>query len=242
MGAKPPPAALLEATAELIAAGPGLTDQLDAGLRGLLRLLGADRADSGLVATSSPAYRPMRIAAGEDVPIVPFEVPTADPVVSAVLATGRPAMLADVRNDLATGPVRDLLVGTGTRTIVVRRLEHNSDGCGLVCIDWVDRCADLPAEALEMVDYFVTRIWSPLLLRAVVDPEPLRPDPLAALTTAERAIVELASAGLSYREIAARRRTSINTVGQQLRSARAKVGARNTAELCALIGPVQEAS
>lgn len=151
-------------------------------------------------------------------------------------------MLADVRDDLPGGPVRDLLVETGTRTIVVRRLEQNGDGCGLVCIDWVDRRADLPAEALELVDYFVSRIWSPLLLRAVADPEPAQPDPLARLSNAERGVVELAAAGLSYREIAARRDTSVNTVGQQLRSARAKVGARNTAKLCALIGPTSDPS
>ncbi|MGI9614846.1 MAG: hypothetical protein ACR2QO_18190 [Acidimicrobiales bacterium] len=61
-----------------------------------------------------------------------------------------------MRDDLAAGPVRDLLVGTGTQTIVVSRLEHHDDGYGLVCIDWVDRNADLPAEALELVDYFIS--------------------------------------------------------------------------------------
>lgn len=242
MATASPPAALLDITAEVIAAGPGLSDQLDAGLRGLLRLLGADRADVGLVAPSSPAYQPMRISAADGVPIVPFEAPTADPVIGTVMATAGPAVVADVRADLADGPVRDLLVGTGTRTIVVRRLEHNGDGCGLVCIDWVDRSADPPADALGLVDFFVSRIWSPLLLRAVADPEPVRIDPLVGLSEAERAVVDLAAAGLSYREIASHRGTSTNTVGQQLRSARSKVGARNTAELCALVGPAPEPS
>ena len=239
MGTAPPPAVLLEATADLIAVGPHLADQLDTGLRGLLRLLGADRGDTGFVTTTSPSYRPMHMVAAADVPIEPFEIPAVDPLVRAVLAAPETTMVSDVRDDLASGPVQDLLLGTGTRSIVVRRLDHHDDGYGLVCIDWVGRTADLPTEALELVDYFVSRIWSPLLLRSAAERPAAPPsDELSALSPAERAVVELAAAGLSYAAIAARRNTSINTVNQQLRSARRKLGARNTAELCALVGPL----
>ena len=236
MSLAPPPAALLEVTAEVVAAGPVVRAQFDAGLRGLIRLLGADRGDSDFVATASPSYRPSHLASAPDASVAPFEVPLDDPLVQSVLAAPAAFLITDVRDDLADGPVRDLLIDNRTRSIIVQRLGHNDDGCGLVCIDWVDREADVSTEAVELVDFFVTHIWTPLLLRAAVEgARTVRTDALATLTTAERAVADLAAAGLSYREIASCRATSINTVGQQLRSARGKVEARNTAELCALV-------
>lgn len=233
------PAALLDATVRLIEAGPAPADQLEAGLDGLVRLLDADRADAGFVSSTSTAYRPDRVVAVGDTAATPFEVSTDDPMLRAVLAGIGPVAVADVEADLATGAVRDLLVATATGSIVVRRLDHLEDGCGVVCIDWVDRRVELPAEALELVDYFVARIWSPLLARALATWTPPRPEhrtsPAIALTPSERDVVRLAASGLSYAQIAGARGSSTNTVGQQLRSARRKVGARNTAELCSLV-------
>lgn len=235
MGATP--AALLDATAELIAAGTDVGDQIEAGLRAILHLIDADRADAGLVGRASSAYRPLKIEVAAPVPATTFEVPVSDPLVQRVMRVDGTAFVADVGADLASGPVRDLLVGSDTRSVVVRRLDHHDDGYGLVCIDWVGRSADVPSDAVELVDHFVSRIWSPLLCRSVAEGSPRStPDPLAPLSAAERAVVDLAAAGYSYREIADRRHTSVNTVGQQLRAARRKVGARNTAELCRLAG------
>ena len=227
----------MEATADLIAVGCHVERQLDAGLTGLLQLLGADRGDAGFVGSVADPYRPARMAAMPDVATEPFEVAAGDPLVVAVMSTPEPMLVADVCADLTDGPVRDLLVGNGTRSILVRRLERHDDGCGLVCIDWTDRVPDVPTEALELVDYFVSRIWSPMLMRSVTERSPVAGGGvLAQLSAAERSVVELAATGLSYAEIAGRRQTSTNTVSQQLRSARAKTGARNTAELCGLLG------
>jgi DNA-binding CsgD family transcriptional regulator len=238
MGPARSPAALLDATVQLIEAGPDPMDQIEAGLFGLLDLLGADRGDAGFMTKESLSYRPARVAARGTASPSQFEVPASDPTVRAVLRASEPFLVADVRTGMATGPVQELLVRTGTRAIVVRRLDHLEDGGGMVCIDWVDRDADLPHEALELVDYFVARIWSPLLSRSVMGRRraPGRePDPLASLSVAERAVARLAAQGRSYKEIAGARHTSINTVSQQLRAARQKVGARNTVELCSLI-------
>jgi DNA-binding CsgD family transcriptional regulator len=58
----------------------------------------------------------------------------------------------------------------------------------------------------------------------------VRPFP-AILTAAERAVAELAGAGLSNREIARRRGCSVNTVSKQASSAYRKLGLRGRASL-----------
>ncbi len=231
------PTALLEATAELIEVGPDVGERFEVGLRALLRLLDADRADAGLLAPTSAAYRPVRIEAVADVPAEQFSVPAGDALIRQVMTLDDVAVVVDVDTEVASGPVRELLVGNDTQSVVVRRLEHHDDGFGLVCIDWVGRHAPDLDDRIELVDLFVERIWSPLLRRSLMEPpRPERPDPLAALTVAEREVVRLAALGLSYREIADRRGTSVNTVGHQLRSARRRLGARNTSELARLVG------
>lgn len=54
------------------------------------------------------------------------------------------------------------------------------------------------------------------------------------LSVAEFAIMKLASAGLSTKEIAVERRTSVNTVRQQRTTAKKKLGAKNQAHAAAL--------
>lgn len=56
---------------------------------------------------------------------------------------------------------------------------------------------------------------------------------LAVLTPAERAVAELVAEGCSNREIAARRGSSVNTVGNQLASIFAKVSVSSRHELVA---------
>jgi DNA-binding CsgD family transcriptional regulator len=235
MGATPAsPAALLEATATQIEAGSSPAAQLEVGLRSLLALVGADRGDVGVVAAGARAYRPDVQLSADASGTEPFEVPLTDPLVRSILATPEAVLVPEVAERLEGGPVRDLLVGSSTRSILVRRLDDHDDGCGLVCIDWVD----LAVEAVELVDWFVSRVWSPLLAKALAESRhPAPTSPLACLTAAERSVVELAASGCSYAEIADARRTSVNTVNQQLRSARHKAGVRNTAELCSLLAP-----
>jgi DNA-binding CsgD family transcriptional regulator len=52
-----------------------------------------------------------------------------------------------------------------------------------------------------------------------------------SLTAAERAVVRLATLGMSYKEIAAELHKSPNTVDNQLRKIRERLGVRNQIEL-----------
>ncbi|MDH3299921.1 MAG: helix-turn-helix transcriptional regulator [Acidimicrobiia bacterium] len=227
------PRALLELTASVLEASATARSPLEAGLRGLLDLVEADRADAGYVSPSIPWYQPVTVVARTDVDTDGFRVPISDPVVNGVLTAEASVFVADTAEQVPVGPVRTLLTGNNTWSIVVRRIDDEVDAFGIVCIDWVDRhVTDVDGDLLELIDYFVTRIWAPIL--RLHDGANAEPSPLGTLTAAEHEVVALAARGLTYGEIARERGTSINTVSQQLRAARLKVGARNTAELTSM--------
>jgi DNA-binding CsgD family transcriptional regulator len=79
----------------------------------------------------------------------------------------------------------------------------------------------------------VTRINSRLLLISVPVTPALESPETAALTKAERAVVDLALGGLSNAEIARRRRSSPRTVAGQLAAAYRKLGIGSRRELTA---------
>ena len=67
------------------------------------------------------------------------------------------------------------------------------------------------------------------------------PDGLQCLTPAERGVAKLVAEGLSYKEVARKLGRSFSTVDHQLRSIRAKLGARSTARLNVLLGRIMNA-
>ncbi len=164
-----------------------------------------------------------------------FRVPVNDPVVYGVLAGEAPVFVADTAEQIPVGPVRTLLTANKTTSMIVRRIDDEADAFGIVCLDWVDRHApDVDVDLLELIDHFVTRIWAPILRLHESEQYHRENSQLETLTAAEHEVVALAAQGLTYGEIARERGTSVNTVSQQLRAARLKVGARNTAELISL--------
>jgi DNA-binding NarL/FixJ family response regulator len=64
---------------------------------------------------------------------------------------------------------------------------------------------------------------------------PSSADKLAALTSSERAVAELAARGVSNRRIAELRETSLRTVANQLTSAYKKLGLTSRRELSVLL-------
>ncbi len=229
------PRALLELTASVLEASATANSPLEAGLRGLLELVEADRADGGYVSPWTLWYQPSSIVARTEVEVDRFRVPIDDPVVHGVLTTEASVFVNDTAEQIPPGPVRTLLMENRTRSMVVRRIDDESDAFGIVCIDWVDRKPDdVDHDLLELIDYFVTRIWSPILQLHESAHQHQESSPLETLTAAEHEVVALAAQGLTYGEIARERGTSVNTVSQQLRAARLKAGARNTAELTSM--------
>lgn len=73
-------------------------------------------------------------------------------------------------------------------------------------------------------------------LELVVIAMPVRRDPPPGLTPAEREVIHLVLDGLSNREIAAQRRTSVKTVANQLRCIYQRLGISSRYELAALLG------
>jgi len=84
----------------------------------------------------------------------------------------------------------------------------------------------------------VTRLGQELLFISV--DAPMAPassaDRLSALTPSERAVAELAAAGLSNRRIAELRAASLRTVANQLTSLYKKLGVTSRRELSAVLG------
>ncbi|MEE8603602.1 helix-turn-helix transcriptional regulator [Euzebya tangerina] len=224
---------LWEATTSVLEVGHDAGLVMRRGLEALCTLLAADRADGGHAHTGQTTYRPSWAVSVGDDPPSSFALPLDDQVLRQVLATPRTFVVHDVREELGSSTTGQVMTELGTRAMVVRRLERAGDGNGVICVDWVDRPAELDSLQVALVEEFVTKVLQPVLRQA--RSQPRHPDPLATLSDAESDVARLAAAGLTYREIADSRGTSINTVGHQLAAARRKLGVANTAALCRVI-------
>jgi DNA-binding CsgD family transcriptional regulator len=97
----------------------------------------------------------------------------------------------------------------------------------MVCIDDTLTERQWPLSDINYLDQFSQRFLAPILDTF----EDVRAPRASVLTSAEIAVVELAVRGFTYKEIANALGKATNTVDNQLRSARAKLGARNQVEL-----------
>lgn len=229
-----PSVVLWDATAAVLEAGPDPDRILESALDSMRALLGANRADGGFVRGPGDSYRPRRVVTDGSTPAVFFELSTDDELITRVLATDRAFSVGDVLADISDCSTRSMLAETDTHAIVVRRLERNGDAFGLICLDWVGAARTATADELDLVDLFVSAVLSPVLAMARTVTLHEEPPALPELSAAELDAVRLAGEGLSYHHIALALDKSVNTVSHQLASARRKVGARNTAELCTL--------
>jgi DNA-binding CsgD family transcriptional regulator len=227
-----PSAVLWDATAAILEVGPDPDRVLESALDSMRGLLGANRADGGFVRAPGDSYRPRRVVTDGSTPAVFFELSTDDELISRVLATDRAFAVGDVLADIGDCPTRSMLAETDTHAIVTRRLERHGDAFGLICLDWVGAARKATADELELVDLFVSAVLSPVLAMAGTVTPHEEPPSHSRLSAAELEVVRLAGEGLSYQHIAFVLDKSVNTVSHQLASARRKVGARNTAELC----------
>lgn len=72
------------------------------------------------------------------------------------------------------------------------------------------------------------------LAGAVTGRRPRRPAGVAGLSLIERDVLELASRGKSYKEIAAARSVSVDTIRAELQLIRVRLGAASTTEAVAI--------
>ena len=221
-------------TVAVLDAAAARRDVLDVALDELCRVLGADRADAGMVPSCAAAYVPAwQVAPGGQT--ATFAVAGGDAVIAGVLASELAVTVADVEHEMALGSCRDAMLRIGTRSVLARRFEAAGTP-GLICFDWTTTAHHADDDELELVDQFCRDVLEPVLHLAAVDARGKSPPPIELLTPGERQVVRLAAAGLSYRQIAAELDRSVSTIDHQLLSARRRVGARNTAQLVRLLG------
>jgi DNA-binding CsgD family transcriptional regulator len=110
---------------------------------------------------------------------------------------------------------------------MARRLEYGNRSFGIICIDQTEERRRWGESDLTYLDQFVLGLLSPILAES----RSCQSQSRGSLTPAERAVVRLASLGMSYKEIAKELRKSPNTVDNQLRKIREKLGVSNQIEL-----------
>ena len=98
----------------------------------------------------------------------------------------------------------------------------------IICVDDTEEARRWEDRDHAYLNRFVNSFLAPILYecRAMQTQAAIGP-----LTDAEKAVVRLASIGLTYKQIARRLGKSPNTVDNQLRRIRAKLGVHNQVEL-----------
>jgi DNA-binding CsgD family transcriptional regulator len=195
-------------------------------LTSLLDRFGATRADFGYGSPAKSHYVPTAIATVTDLKVPHFEgaLPNQMQQVQEVWQSSHPVVIS-----IPSHPtMRTLWVDLGLRSKLARRVEVDGSVFGLLCIDDTDQVRTWETADVEYLNSFVLDFLGPILCAQMRAAKPALP---AQLTSAEIAVVRLAAAGLSYKEIARRIGKSRNTIDNQLRSARTKLNVRNQVEL-----------
>ncbi|MEL6185959.1 MAG: LuxR C-terminal-related transcriptional regulator [Myxococcota bacterium] len=122
-------------------------------------------------------------------------------------------------------------VETRLAMLIVPVRRGTSEAIGLLCLHRLGRESDWSEHARTYLEGFAKEVLNPLLGQ-------VRPgdgdEPTPGLSPAELEAVRLVARGYSHKEVAHALNKSVRTVGHQIRSARAKVGAGNQAELIRL--------
>jgi DNA-binding CsgD family transcriptional regulator len=136
-------------------------------------------------------------------------------------------MYFDIRSDPIMSELRPMLERVRTRVSMARRLEYGNRSFGHICVDHTEERRRWSESDLSYLDQFVLGFLSPIMAES----RSCQSESRRSLTSAERAVVRLATLGMSYKEIAAELHKSPNTVDNQLRKVRKKFGVHNQIEL-----------
>lgn len=159
---------------------------------------------------------------------VGVRLPNRDQGIQVVWRSNRPVYL-DVERDPLLARMRPMIRDRfRTRTKLACRLEYDRDLFGIVCVDQTEERRAWSDADHAYLDRFVRLFFAPVMFESRAATAPAR---AGLLTEAEKAVVRLAVLGFSYKEIARRLGKSPNTVDNQLRRIRAKLGVHNQVEL-----------
>lgn len=212
------------------------------GLKHLLRTFDATRADLGFASPDSPEYTPTAIQ------LVPnsnallslergLALPNLDPGIQIVWNANHPVFI-DVAHDPVVDNIRPVMQEVlRIRTKLARRLEVDGQVFGLLCIDQTEESRVWSEHDHRYMEQFVTSFFAPILYNSLMVSPSQPPPENIHLTEAELEVVRLAATGLTYKEIAKRLQKSPNTVDNQLRLVRKRLGVRNQIELIQVCEP-----
>jgi len=199
------------------------------GLQHLLDYFDATRADFGFGSPSDQKYQAcaMQSRADCDIPdVTGLELPNRHRALQFVWRSKR-TIYIDVHRDAMVHDLRPSLDHIRTRVKLARRLEQGGRCFGIICVDQTEEHRRWRDSDLAYLDQFAVSFLSPIMVASrscrSADPH--------SLSAAERAVVRLAALGLSYKEIARELHKSPNTVDNQLRKLRERLGVRNQIEL-----------
>jgi DNA-binding CsgD family transcriptional regulator len=194
-------------------------------LQFLLERMDATRSNLGYGDPGMPRYvaSAVETVSGLAVPLCNHPIPNHVESIQRVWRSPQPVCL-DLQS--AVG-IQKIWVAAKTKAKLARRLETEHRVFGLVCIDDTLTPREWKASDVAYLDQFVLCFLGPILDSYKTAPVP----GTSPLTASELAVIRLAIRGFTYKEIANALAKSANTVDNQLRSARKKLGVRNQVEL-----------
>jgi DNA-binding CsgD family transcriptional regulator len=199
------------------------------GLQHLLERFAATRVELGFGSPNDPKFQACAVQrqADCDVPdVLGVTWPNRDRGIRSVWQS-KSTMYFDIRSDPIMSELRPMLERVRTRVSMARRLEYGNRSFGHICVDHTEERRRWSESDLSYLDQFVLGFLSPIMAES----RSCQSESRRSLTSAERAVVRLATLGMSYKEIAVELHKSPNTVDNQLRKVRKKFGVHNQIEL-----------
>jgi DNA-binding CsgD family transcriptional regulator len=225
------PAAMIDCAAHMLLYADDFDASVRIGLRHLLDRFDATRIDIGFGSPNQEEYvsDASERRSGCDSPSpVGIRLPNLDPGIQIVWRSSRPVYL-DFERDPTLARMRPVVrEQLRTRSKLARRLDHASRHFALLCVDNTEERRCWSEADHDYLDRFARSFLGPILYEIRSVRPRSNPTPL---TETEKAVVRLATLGLSYKEIARRLGKSPNTVDNQLRRIRFKLGVHNQVEL-----------
>jgi len=136
--------------------------------------------------------------------------------------------IENVKHFAGMGALNDVLLPLNTQSILATKLNYQDENLGLICLDYTVEQHRWEGKEKEVFYSFTQNYLSPILYYSKRKKAKESPNPLSE---AELEAVRLAAKGLSYKAIAKSLGKSNRTIDNQLRSARAKLDAKNQIEL-----------
>jgi DNA-binding CsgD family transcriptional regulator len=224
------PSSMLDCGAHMLLYLDEPSTVLKIGLHHLLERFDATRIDLGFASPCDPFYRASTVERRPDCSapnVLGVKIPNRHCAVQTIWHSNNPICF-DIRNEPGLHSLRPMLDHLSTRAKMARRLEWRGSGFGIICVDQTEERRSWHGAELVYFDQFVLRFLSPIIVESRLW-QACAPE--VVLSEAERRVVRLAAQGLAYKEIAAALHKSPNTVDNQLRHVRTKLGVRNQVEL-----------